>query len=233
MSPAITKRFVRSSVSAPAGVGVRSAGPTAAMRLPSTTIVASRSGAGATPSKRAPQRIARMLTGPDLRATSIRGRASRAAPDVARSLADQRELCLLVRRRQQVALLRRGKSTLWAQREPLQRHELRGFANPPLERAPVLQCGVLGRDQPQHHRSIVGHVPQWLEAPGARVVVLQQEAGEAARAEHLGRDGVVAAAADVLALVVAPAKMQRERDARAVPDHRVVHLDAEVDEALR
>src|SRR5215831_13924464 len=66
MRPGITKRFARSSAWAPGGAGVRWAGPTATIRLPSTTTMASRSGVGATPSNRVPQRIARMLTGSDL-----------------------------------------------------------------------------------------------------------------------------------------------------------------------
>src|SRR5215831_1509344 len=66
MRPGITKRFARSSAWAPGGAGVLWAGPTATIRLPSTTTMASRSGVGATPSNRVPQRIARMLTGSDL-----------------------------------------------------------------------------------------------------------------------------------------------------------------------
>src|SRR5215470_13314849 len=203
MSPGITNRFVRSSASAPGGAGVRSAGPTAAMRLPSTTMTASRIGAGATPSKSVPQRIARILISPLLRAPSIRGAPSRAAPDSAGRLGHQGELRVLVGRRDEIALFGRGEPALRAQREPLERHERRGLANPPLELRPALQRSVLGRHEPEHDGPVVGYVLQRLEAAGARVVVFQEEAREPGRAEDLGGDRVVADAAEELALIVA------------------------------
>src|SRR5262245_60378897 len=115
----MTKRLARSSTVAPGGAGVRSAGPTAAMRLPSTTMTASRSGVAATPSNRVPQRIARMLRA-CLRATSIRGRPSRAAPDLAGGLGDQGQLGFLIRRAEEVPLLGRCEAALRAQRESLE-----------------------------------------------------------------------------------------------------------------
>src|SRR5262249_48929455 len=183
------------------GAGVLWAGPTETIRLPSTTIMASRSGVGATPSNRVPQRIARILTGPDLssyarlgrrgpspatacsahhRATSIRGRSSRPAPDLAGGLGHQGQLRRLLGLGQEVPLLSRGESTLRAQRQALERDESRRLPDPPLELARALERGALGGDKPQHHRAIVGHVSERLEAAGARVVVFQQKAIEAA-----------------------------------------------------
>src|SRR5215831_9512999 len=119
MRPGITKRSARSSAWAPGGAGVLWAGPTATIRLPSTTIMASRSGVGATPSNRVPQRIARILTGPDLSSYA--------------RLGHQCQLRRLLGLGQEVPLLSRGESTLRAQRQALERDESRRLPDPPLE----------------------------------------------------------------------------------------------------
>jgi hypothetical protein len=60
--PGITKRWLRSSVRAPAGAAVASARPTAVMRPSCTMIPASWSGAAPVPSNSVPHRIAHTLT---------------------------------------------------------------------------------------------------------------------------------------------------------------------------
>ncbi len=76
-----------------------------------------------------------------------------------------------------------------------------------------------------------GHLAQRFEAAGALVVVLEQEALEARIAKDLGDRAVVSRGVE-LALIVSAAEMQSKDNSGMVADHRIVHLDREIEQAV-
>ena len=154
------------------------------------------------------------------------------APQTTRAVSATRcELASLVLGRELVALHGRGEAALRAESQAIERHQPGRLVDARAQLVHRLEARLLARHQPQHHVAVLRHRAQRLEAARALVVVLQQEALEAALAEH-ARDGLVAAAGVEHRLVVAAADVQAERDARMAADHRVVHLDARVDEPV-
>src|SRR6185369_6297169 len=152
-------------------------------------------------------------------------------PDRARRLRHALQLAALVLGRDAVAFHGRREAARRAERQPGQRHDPRRLVDAPAQLVDGLQARLLARHQPQHHLAVLGHRAQGLEAARALVVVLEQEALEAAAAEDAG-DGLVAAAGVEHRLVVAAADVERERHAGVAADRRVVHLDARVDEPV-
>src|SRR5205823_7908588 len=82
---------------------------------------------------------------------------------------------LLVRGREWVASLDRGKAALWTERQPLQGHVLGRRLDPCLDSRDLLQYGALRGQQPEHYRVLRQDVPQWVKVPGPRRVVLQEQ----------------------------------------------------------
>src|SRR5438067_13173839 len=154
-----------------------------------------------------------------------------AAPDETRDLGHPLELAALILRRDAVAFHGRGEAALRAQGQALERHELGRGVDAPPQLLPRLQPRLLRGHQTQHDLAIGRHHAQRPEVARALVVVLQEEALEAALAKD-ARDRLVAAARVELRLVVAAADVQTEDHARVAADDRVVHLDAGVDQPV-
>src|SRR5437660_5962880 len=144
----------------------------------------------------------------------------------------QQQLLQLLLPRDVVPLHRRGEAALGAERQPVQRHVPRGLIHARLQLVLRLHARLLGRDQAQHDRAVLGHVAERAEPTRALVVVLQQEALEQRLLEDPG-DRLIVALRIELALVVAAADVQAERDPGVALDDRVVELDAAVDQLLR
>src|SRR6202011_1817390 len=118
-----------------------------------------------------------------------------------------------------------------AERQPLQRQHPGCLFYPGAQLVLTLQRRLLGGHQAQDRHPVLGHLTQRLEAAGASIVVLEQEALEKRPPEDPG-DGLVVALRVVLALIVAAADVQPESHARMPLDDRVVELDAAVDQLL-
>src|SRR5881296_2357226 len=98
------------------------------------------------------------------------------APDVPRDLERQPELAPLVVDGDLVAVVRAREPTLRAQAEVLQRHVLRRRLDAPLEIVLPLELGDFRADQPEHHRLLLRHEPERLEASRAVRVVSRKNA---------------------------------------------------------
>src|SRR5436190_11920975 len=98
------------------------------------------------------------------------------APYLARGLDDQGKLGKLLVFRQQISLQGRGEAALRRQAELVEIHVFRGGIDAALEVVLALQLPALAGDEAQHDHLALRHEPQWLERPGARVVVFQEQA---------------------------------------------------------
>ena len=72
---------------------------------------------------------------------------------------------------------------------------------------------------------------QRLETARAFVVVLQQESLELCIAKNLCDRAIVAGGVK-LALIISAAKVQAERDAGMITDHRIVHFDRQIQQPV-
>src|SRR5580704_567555 len=98
------------------------------------------------------------------------------APDLLGGLDDEAELGHLLVVGQRVALGGRGEAALAGQADLVQRHVLGGFVDAALEVVLGLQLRALGGDQAEDDHLAGRDEAQRLEAAGALVVVLQEEA---------------------------------------------------------
>src|SRR5580700_6943296 len=98
------------------------------------------------------------------------------APDLLGGLDDEAELGHLLVVGQRVALGGRGEAALAGQADLVQRHVLGRFVDAAFEIVLGLQLGTLGGDQAEDDHLAGRDEAQWLEAAGALVVVLQEEA---------------------------------------------------------
>src|SRR5262245_19071377 len=99
-------------------------------------------------------------------------RACASRPDGTGRCTDELELETLLVERQSIALRRRGKPALWADREALDRDDPRRLGDARFKLGHRLEAGLLGADEAQHDRPVVRHVPQRFERAGPRIVVL-------------------------------------------------------------
>src|SRR5262245_52167495 len=97
------------------------------------------------------------------------------APHDPGRLDDRPQLRGLVVRRQGVADDGGREAALRRQREPLERYEGGGLADPRREHVDGLPPTGLRRDEPEHADRLLGNVNQRLESAGSLVVVLEQE----------------------------------------------------------
>src|SRR5262249_57103987 len=95
--------------------------------------------------------------------------------NTAGEIADQAQLRFLLRDRHRVGILTRREPALWAERKPLQRHDLGRLAKASLDRGRVFKLAVLSRYKPQHHNGVGSHVLERRTITRARAVVLQQQ----------------------------------------------------------
>src|SRR3954453_21400872 len=149
----------------------------------------------------------------------------RLPPDALRGARDRRELGPLVADGQRVADDGRGEATLGADPEALEVDPLRRLAHARLELVLRLGPRPLRRHEAEDDLLVVGDEGERVEAAGALVVVLEQQAvGMHAPEDRLGGRGV--AAGDQPSRVLVPAaQMEAERDAGDRVDDRVVELD--------
>src|SRR6266536_5556545 len=98
------------------------------------------------------------------------------APDLLGGLDDAAELGDLLVVGEQVALDRGGEAALRRQAELLQGHEAAGLVDAPLQLVLGFELAALGGDQAEHHQLALRHEAERLEAAGAGVVVLEEEA---------------------------------------------------------
>src|SRR5690606_33263193 len=97
-------------------------------------------------------------------------------PHFVRGFHDQIELRLLLVGAERVAVDGRREAALRAEAELLQRYELRGFLDAPLQRVLLLERALLGGDEAEHHRLALRNIAQRLETARTRVVVFEEEA---------------------------------------------------------
>src|SRR3984893_271024 len=107
------------------------------------------------------------------------------APDFARRLDDEAQLCDLFVSGQRVAVDGRGEAALRAEAELLERHVFRRLVDPALQSVLAFERGALAGDEAQDYPLIaLGHKAQRLEPAGARIVVFQEEAIDTEFAKH-------------------------------------------------
>src|SRR6266542_5625790 len=152
-------------------------------------------------------------------------------PDEPGGFCHARELAMLILGGDTVAGHGRGEAALRAHGEAVERDQPRGLRDALPQLIDGLDARLLRRHQPEHDEPVLGDRAQRLEAPRARVVVLEEEALEPGAAEHPG-DRLVAAARVEHGLVVAAAYVQPEGHLRVPSDDGIVHLDARVDEPI-
>src|SRR5258707_8779675 len=129
-----------------------------------------------------------------------------AAPYFAGRVDAQLELGLLLLDGEVVAVVRAREAALRREAKVLHRHVLGRGVDAPLERVLRFELGQLGAHQTEHHLLALGHQAQRLEAAGALVVVLEEEAVDVQAGEHaLGDEVGVTAARQPGALEVAAA----------------------------
>ena len=138
--------------------------------------------------------------------------AGRAAADQPQTscggLDDQPQLGELLVEGERVALDGGGEAALRGEAELVERDVLRGLVDPALEGVLVLERAALGGDQAEHDLLALRHEPQRLEATGALVVVLQEEAVDGELGEQRLGDEVVAALGRPRGAVVAAAHVR-------------------------
>src|ERR1051326_2075208 len=100
------------------------------------------------------------------------------SPHLARDVEDQFELRFLLIDGERVAFGVAREAALRAERELLDRHELRGLVDPPLHVVLLLERARLRRHQPEDDRLALRHEAQRPEVAGARAVVLEEVAGD-------------------------------------------------------
>src|SRR2546426_12775091 len=140
------------------------------------------------------------------------------APNLPRSLHDQAELSFLVCRGAGVSDHRAGKAALRAYCQPLQGHEAARFADAAYELVHRLKARTLGGDEPKHHQLVFQYLLEGLERSRTRVVVFEQEPLRPDVSEDGSRDPLVPAARKPAAILVSPAQVKAECDARKIPD---------------
>src|SRR3954466_6379267 len=121
------------------------------------------------------------------------GDLSCAAPDPVGDFDDARELGALLRFAERIALDRAGEAALRAEGEPRERRHFRRLVDAAPQLIGRLHARALARHQPEGDALSLGQIAQWLEAAGARRVVLEEVAGDVdAVQEHLGHRIVAA-----------------------------------------
>src|SRR5262245_47213047 len=161
-------------------------------------------------------------------------------PHFARGLGHQPQLRFLISFGQQIALHRRREPALRAYREPLQRHKSGSFLDAALQLALAFGFGLLRADQSEHYGAVFRHLGQRFETARALVIEFEQEAVEARLAKDYSNRAVISPRVK-LALIVAPAQVQAERDPgpacrpgrRMIADDGVVHFDREIEQSVR
>src|SRR5215475_5854197 len=132
-------------------------------------------------------------------------------PHFARGLGHQPQLSFLIRLGQQIAFHRRREPALRAYREPLQRHISGGLLDASLQLALAFEFGLLRADQSERYGAVFRHLGQRFETARALVIEFEQEAVEARLAKDFRNRAVISPRVK-LALIVAPAQVQAERD---------------------
>src|SRR5882672_3676423 len=100
-----------------------------------------------------------------------------------------------------------------------------------LELTLALQGGLFRADQTQHNSPVVGDMTERFETTGAFIIELEQESFEFRVAKDL-RDRTVIARGVELALVIPPAQVEAKQNTGMAADHRVIHLDGEIKQAV-
>src|SRR4030095_6921846 len=96
----------------------------------------------------------------------------------------------------------------------------------------ALQVWFLGTHQPQHDGPVFWNLLQGFESARALVVVFEQEALKVRLAKHLC-DWAVVASGIKLTLMISSPQMQPKDDPGAIANHRVVHFDRQIEQAIR
>src|SRR4029078_9932249 len=98
-------------------------------------------------------------------------------PHLVSELLDHAKLRPLLLLGEDVALLGGGEAALRGETELLQRSELGGLVDPPLDVVLLLERTALGSDEPEHHGLVAfRQKAQRLEAAGAGAVVFEKVA---------------------------------------------------------
>ncbi len=157
----------------------------------------------------------------------------RSTPDVSRQVAYQRELFFLYVVRDGIAAVHARKAALRAHGQPVEGDELDRVVEALAQRGLVLELRLLGRDEAEHHRLLLGHEAQWREGTGARAIVFQEIERDLERIEQPVRDRLVAPFRVPAAAAVSPAKMHPDVQAfRRGTQDLVGHIDIPVDQRV-
>jgi hypothetical protein len=89
-----------------------------------------------------------------------------------------------------------------------------------------LETGLLGGHQAEDHPPVGGHAREWLEAPRAGIVVLEQQTTSVDALEDLVRDGLVATLDEPTTRLVTAAEVEPEGHPGTITDHSVVEFEA-------
>ena len=136
----------------------------------------------------------------------------------------RRSLATSGRRGERVALDGRGEPALRRQAELVERDVPRRLLDPPLQLVLVLELAALRGHEPEHDELARRHEAQRLEAAGAGVVVLEEEAVDLELAEQRLGDEVVAALGHPRGAEVAAAHVGRDRHALGAAGERLVDV---------
>src|SRR3954464_1608099 len=115
---------------------------------------------------------------------------SLAAPNLIGHVDAELQLGFLLLHRQVVAVVGAREAALRRDAEILHRHELGGRLDAALERVLRLELRQLGADQAEHDLLALRHEAQGLEAAGALVVILEEEAVDIETVEYAVGDEV-------------------------------------------
>jgi hypothetical protein len=144
------------------------------------------------------------------------------APDLLRGLDDEAQLGDLLVLGEGVALDGRGEAALRRQAQLLERDVAGGLVDAALEVVLALEDRRLRRDEPEDDLLARRHEAERLEAAGALVVVLEEEAIDLEPAEEGLGDEVVAALRRPGRLEVAAAEVGRDPEALRAASERGV-----------
>jgi hypothetical protein len=151
------------------------------------------------------------------------------APHLSSDLRDETKLRPLVVGRKRIAEHRGREPALGGDREPLERDVSARGLNPSRQVVDGLETGPLGGHQAEDHPPVAGHPNERLEAPGAGIVVLEQQTTSTDAPEDLLRDRLVAALDEPAARLVPATEVEPEGHPRTIADDPVVELEAQLD----
>src|SRR5258708_6923925 len=136
-----------------------------------------------------------------------------------RDVSHQSKFGFLCRFRDRIAFPHRAETALRRQRHLFAWEKFARLVDALEDSRRRFDLDAFGRYQPQHHALVARNFTQRLERTRAPIVVFEQKAREVAGAmKNLLRYRLVAALADVIALVVPAAQMEREADAADIGD---------------